>query len=283
MVSRTKLPNEIARVLDFYDQHPISAEQILAKVEAERGSLGGLAPGDLYPHDQDHYGGLAANDALHARAQIGEGSRVLDLCAGLAGPARYCAAERGASVTATELNPGRAAGAERLNALTGMADRVRVVRGDVQALPFEDASFDAVLGQEAFLHIPDKKALFAEAFRVLAPGGRIAFTDWIAKQGLSDKDRANLRAGIAAVGIETIESYRALLAGAGFQAIEAEDLSEEWEPILRERLGMYEGLREEAKAPDGSDPHAGYVAVYQYFVDLVSGGALGGGRFSATR
>lgn len=283
MTERAGLPTEIAQVLAFYDQHPISAEQILAKVEAERGSLDRLAPGDLYPHDQDHYGGLAANDALHARAQIGEGSRVLDLCAGLAGPARYCAAERGASVTALELNPGRAAGAERLNALTGMAERVRVVRGDAQALPFEDASFDAVLGQEAFLHIPDKTALFAEAFRVLAPGGRIAFTDWIAKPGLSDTDRASLRSGIAAVGIETIESYRALLAGAGFQAIEAEDLSEEWEPILRERLGMYERLREEAKAPGGSDPHAGYVAVYRFFVDLVSRGALGGGRFSATR
>jgi sarcosine/dimethylglycine N-methyltransferase len=274
---------DLTDVLAFYDRHPISAEQILAKVEAERGSLDGLAPGDLYPHDQDHYGGLAANDALHARARIGEGSRVLDLCAGLAGPARYCAAERAASVTALELNPGRAAGAERLNELTGMAERVRVVRGDAQALPFEDGSFDAVLGQEAFLHVPDKEALFAEAFRVLAPGGRIAFTDWIAKPGLSGQDRATLRSGIAAVGIETIDSYRALLADAGFQAIEAEDLSDEWEPILRERLAMYERLREEARATDDGDPHAGYVAHYRYFVGLVSGGALGGGRFSATR
>ena len=283
MAAPTDPPNAIAQVLGFYDKHPIAADQILDKVAAERGSLDGLRPADLYPHDQDHYGGLAANDALHARAQIREGVRVLDLCAGLSGPARYCAAERSAQVTALELNPGRAAGAERLNELTGMAERVRVVRGDAQALPFEDAAFDAVLGQEAYLHIPDKRALFAEAHRVLAPGGRIAFTDWIAKPGLSEKDRTALRSGIAAVGIETIEGYRALLAGAGFQAIEAEDLSDEWAPILRERLAMYERLREEAKATDGHDPHAGYVAVYRYFVDLVSGGALGGGRFSATK
>lgn len=274
---------DIADVLAFYDRHPISADQILAKAAAERGSLDGLTPADLYPHDQDHYGGLAANDTLHQRARIGEGSRVLDLCAGLAGPARYCAAVRGAQVTALELNPGRAAGAGRLNALTGMAGRVRVVQGDAQSLPFADASFDAVLGQEAFLHVPDKPALFAQAFRVLVTGGRIAFTDWIAKPGLDAADRAALRQGIAAIGIETPESYPALLTGAGFAAVEIEDLSAEWEPVLRQRLAMYERLREEARDPGGKDPHAGYVAVYSHFVDLVSGGALGGGRFSATR
>jgi hypothetical protein len=51
-------------VLDFYTRHPISAEQIVAKLRAHRGDLDRLEPEDLYPHDQDHYGGLAANDAL---------------------------------------------------------------------------------------------------------------------------------------------------------------------------------------------------------------------------
>jgi hypothetical protein len=35
---------------------------------------------ELFSHDQDHYGGLAANDVLAERAGIGEGSRVVDLC-----------------------------------------------------------------------------------------------------------------------------------------------------------------------------------------------------------
>ena len=45
-------------VTTFYDYHPISAEQILSKVEAARGSLKGLKPEDLFDHDQDHYGGV---------------------------------------------------------------------------------------------------------------------------------------------------------------------------------------------------------------------------------
>ena len=274
---------DIAHVLAFYDRHPISAAQILAKVAAERGTLDGLGARDLYPHDQDHYGGLHANDALHERARIARGTRVLDLCAGLGGPARYCAERCGAHIVALELNPGRAEGAGRLNALTGMDGRVAVVRGDAQAPPFEADTFDAVLGQEAFLHVPDKAALLAGAFRVLKPGGRIAFTDWIAKPGLPAEDRAVLRSGIAAIGIETIAGYQRLLRTAGFMDIAAEDLSVEWAPILRERLGMYEHLRAEAKGADGADPHADYVAVYRHFVDLVDGGVLGGGRFSAAK
>jgi sarcosine/dimethylglycine N-methyltransferase len=48
----------------FYSRHPITAEIILAKLRAARGNLDGPRPEDLYPHDQDHYGGLEANDVL---------------------------------------------------------------------------------------------------------------------------------------------------------------------------------------------------------------------------
>src|ERR671913_470171 len=97
-------------VLDFYTRHPISAEQIVAKLRADRGDLDSLQPEDLYPHDQDHYGGLAANDALAERAGIRKGDRVADFCAGLGGPARYWAHRFGADVTGIELNPSRVRG-----------------------------------------------------------------------------------------------------------------------------------------------------------------------------
>ena len=62
----------------FYDRHPISCEIILAKLRASRGHLDGLRPEDLFPHDQDHYGGVAATDELARGAQVGNGSRVAD-------------------------------------------------------------------------------------------------------------------------------------------------------------------------------------------------------------
>ena len=95
----------------FYTRHPISAAIILAKLRDARGHLDGVRPDELFAHDQDHYGGLAANDALAAAARIGTGSRVADFCAGLGGPARYLAHRYGADVTGIELTPARVAGA----------------------------------------------------------------------------------------------------------------------------------------------------------------------------
>ena len=46
-------------LIDFYDRHPISEQQVLDAVRRARGT-GALVADDLFPFDQDHYGGLAA-------------------------------------------------------------------------------------------------------------------------------------------------------------------------------------------------------------------------------
>lgn len=50
-------------------------------------------------------------------------------------------------------------------------DNVRLVRGDVGALPFADGSFDIVLSLNGFHAFPDKEAAYGETYRVLRPGG----------------------------------------------------------------------------------------------------------------
>src|SRR5438309_9375718 len=127
--------------MNFYDRHPISEQQVLAAVARRRGGdLSRLTPDDLFEFDQDHYGGLKAVDELARRAGITAASRVLDVCAGLAGPARFLASRRGCRVLARELHAGRAAGGVRPNRLVGLDDRVQVVRGDGTALPLRPAS-----------------------------------------------------------------------------------------------------------------------------------------------
>src|SRR5215475_3487380 len=183
------MKSPIRTAVDFYERHPISAQIIIAKLKAERGSLDGLKPYELFPHDQDHYGGLAANDALVKCAHIGAGTKVVDLCAGLGGPARYLAHRYGAHVTGIELTPARVTGAAELTRLVGLGNQVQVVQGDVTALPLPDASQDAVISQEALLHVPNLANVFAEAHRVLRPSGRIAFTNWVVHSPLSAADR----------------------------------------------------------------------------------------------
>ena len=272
------------RVNDFYDRHPISEQQVLAAVARRRGGdLARLTPEELFEFDQDHYGGLAAVDELARRAGITAASRVLDVCAGLAGPARFLATRRGCRVVALELHAGRAAGAARLSRLVGLAARVLVVRGDATALPFAGGAFDACLSQEALLHVDDKLAVLEGCRKALAPGGRLAFTDWIARPGLGERERERLREWMAATTLQSLASYRALLGRAGFTAVEAEDVSDEWRRVLRRRLEMFRAMRAETAARLGEQRAGEYERLYAFFVGLVEAGRLGGGRFSASR
>jgi SAM-dependent methyltransferase len=269
-------------VIDFYDRHPISLPQVLDALRRQGKDTRSLVPEDLYEWDQDHYGGLEAVETLARRAAIGPGTRVLDVCAGLAGPARFLAHRFGARVTALDLNAGRCLGGAELSRLVRLHRLVRSIRGDAQQLPFRRGAFDAAISQEGLLHVPDKGRVLRECARVLRPGGRIAFSDWIAAPRLEDGERRRLEEWMAAVAIETVPGYRALLGRAGFTAIEAQDLSGEWIEILRRRLEMYRSLREDTVARLGQARYDEYNQLYAFFVGLVQAGKLGGARFSAT-
>jgi sarcosine/dimethylglycine N-methyltransferase len=269
-------------VVDFYDRHPISEAQVLAALARRGRARAPLTADDLFEFDQDHYGGLAAVDTLARLAGVGASTRVLDLCAGLGGPARFLASRRSCQVVALELNAGRAAGAARLTAMVGLQHRVRVVRGDATRLPFRRGRFDACLSQEALLHIDDKGAVLREARRVLDPGGRLAFTDWVARPALGDGERRRLREWMAATTLQTLDTYRALLGAAGFGAVGVEDLADEWRAVLRARLEMFRAMREDTVARLGEARYAEYDQLYAFFVGLIEAGKLGGGRFSAT-
>jgi sarcosine/dimethylglycine N-methyltransferase len=274
---------EIRSAIDFFDRHPISSEIILAKLNASRGHLNNIAPEELFPHDQDHYGGLDANDILAERAGIGKGTRVVDFCAGIGGPARYFAHRYGADVTGIELTPARVKGAADLTRRVGLQNNVRVIEGDVTQVLLPDASVDVVVSQEALLHVPDKKRALAEANRILKPGGRIAFTDWVAHRPLSPADKELMWQGMAVADLYNLQTYVDFIRGAGFTVNLVEDLTVDWGVILKQRLAMYRKLREEAQAVGAPAGHDAFYESYVRFVDLVNEATLGGGRFTGEK
>jgi sarcosine/dimethylglycine N-methyltransferase len=271
------------QAIHFYTRHPISAAIILSRLRAARGHLDDVRPDELFAHDQDHYGGLAANDALAAAARIGPHSRIADFCAGLGGPARYFAHRHGADVTGIELTPARVAGAAELTRLVGLQDKVRVLEGNVMDVPLPDAAMDAVVSQEALLHVPDKSRAIGEAFRVLKPGGRLAFTDWTPDAPLSHLDADLLWRGMAAQSLQSVAHYRAMLERAGFRIVAVDDLTAEWGVILAERLAMYRTLRVEAERAGTPPGHDAFHESYVRFVELMQSGELGGARFTAEK
>jgi sarcosine/dimethylglycine N-methyltransferase len=275
--------NNQDHVLAFYSRHPISHEQILAGAKSRRGHLEALKPEDLFPFDQDHYGGLSVVDALAQRARIARGSHVADFCAGLAGPARYLAHKYDAILTCVELNPRRAPGAADLTRRVGLAQRVRIVRGDVMRVPLASGCMDAVISQEALLHVPDKRAALAEAFRVLRPGGMLSFTDWAEHHPLGAADAESMWRGIAAQTVQSFSGYEDMLRDIGFRDVSSEDLTSEWGDILEERFRMYRALREETVkigTPSGDED---FYRSYARLVALVQARTLGGGRFTARK
>jgi sarcosine/dimethylglycine N-methyltransferase len=103
--------------------------------------------------------------------------RVLDAGSGVGGTARYLARQIGCHVDTVDLTPEFCHTARWLNSLTGLSERIDVREGDVLDLPFTDDAFDVVISQNVQMNIADKARLYAETWRVLAPGGRLALWD----------------------------------------------------------------------------------------------------------
>lgn len=101
----------------------------------------------------------------------GPGLRLLDVACG-PGDAAAAAAARGARATGMDFAAAMVAQAARLH------PTVEFRTGDAEALPFGDASFEAVVINFGVLHFARPDMAIAEAHRVLAPGGRLAFTAW---------------------------------------------------------------------------------------------------------
>jgi sarcosine/dimethylglycine N-methyltransferase len=267
----------------FYNRHPISREIILAKLRASRGHLDGLRPEDLFHHDQDHYGGLAATDELARGARVSNGSRVADFCAGLGGTVRYLAHKYGADVTGIELTSARVAGAQDLTERVGLQETARVIEGNVLEVPLADASMDAVVSQEAFCHVPDVKKALTEACRVLRKDGRLAFTDWMANEPLTADDAQLMWDGMAIQPLHSIADYCHLVERSGLRVLSATDLTDEWGPILQARLAMYQRLREEARQAGTPTGHDAFDRSYVRFVELIQQRKLGGTRIVALK
>lgn len=127
---------------------------------------------ELLVGESFHPGGLTGTRELLQASALGPGARLLDVGCGLGASARVAATEFGLQVDAVDAHQAIVA---RASARGGGA-RIRWSTGTLPTLPFEDATFDAVLA-ECVLSTVDRPAALAEIARLMRPGGTLLMSD----------------------------------------------------------------------------------------------------------
>ena len=108
------------------------------------------------------------------------GASVLDIGSGAGGAAMTLIRAHGAGyVTGMDVEDTVITHARAIIAAEGLANRVGFVKAAPGPLPFPPNTFDVVFSKDSLVHIPDKRPLMAEVFRVLKPGGRFIASDWL--------------------------------------------------------------------------------------------------------
>lgn len=109
----------------------------------------------------------------------------------------------------------------RVNAAEGDYPQVEFRLGEIEALPVADGTVDRILSNCVINLSPDKASVFAEAFRVLKPGGRLAVSDIVQLKPMPESLQNDFAAYTGCVaGAETPEVLKDLLEDAGFEEID---------------------------------------------------------------
>ncbi|VVB68483.1 Putative arsenite methyltransferase [uncultured archaeon] len=165
--------------------------------------------------------GLGCGNPI-ALASIKEGEIVLDLGSGAGFDSFLASRKVGAlgKVIGVDMTPEMVERA-RLNAARGDYSNVEFRLGELERLPVADSSVDVAISNCVINLVPDKMKVFAEAFRVLKPGGRLMVSDIVLLKNLPDfvKQSAEAYVGCLSGAVEK-ERYLEIIRSSGFEDVE---------------------------------------------------------------
>ncbi|HYU93268.1 MAG TPA: methyltransferase domain-containing protein [Actinomycetota bacterium] len=147
--------------------------------------------------------------------------------------------------------------ANRMAAEAPFGSRVTFRRADAgRPLPFEDATFDAVLCIDSVNHLPDRPGIFAEWARLLRSGGRLLFTDPTTVTGVLDSDEIATRSSTDYYLFVPPGEDERLLAEAGLKVVRVDDVTENMAEVARRRHDAREGHAHAVRHIEGDDAFA---------------------------
>ncbi|WP_435348513.1 arsenite methyltransferase [Haloarchaeobius sp. HRN-SO-5] len=172
-----------------------------------------------------------------AIADLSPGESVLDLGSGAGFDCFLAAAEVGESgtVVGVDMTPEMVTKA-RENVAKNDASNVEFRLGEIEHLPVADETVDVVISNCVVNLSPEKRQVFAEAFRVLEPGGRLAISDVVQTAPFPDDVRTDPESLAACVsGASTVDRLESMLEDVGFVSVdiapkdESEEFISEWD------------------------------------------------------
>jgi len=210
-------------------------------IERLKGALAVFPEGQRLSHrqlsalDQFHTRGLDATADLARLVNLDASMAVLDLGAGVGGPARFLNETYGCRVTGVDLSEAFVEAARYLTERTGQSGKVSFQAANALDLPFDKGSFDAVFVQHVVMNIADRARLYREIRRVLQSHGRLATFDVVLTGGELEYPLPWARTPDASF-LLTADATRDAIEAAGFRAVTWQDdtlLAKDWFAKLR--------------------------------------------------
>ena len=214
-------------------------DDILEELDHAGKDVDGLTRDDITSFDEFHIRGRTATRELANLADVQAGAAVLDVGCGVGGPARTLAAEFGCDVVGVDLVDEYCRAAELFADRVGMDDAVRFQRGNALDLPFDDRRFDVVWFQHTLMNVDAKARAFAEAGRVLEPGGTLALYEICAGPGGDPHFPVPWAPDASLNYLETPGRLRETIGGRGFEEVAWRDVSApslEWFRTVVEKM-----------------------------------------------
>ena len=178
--------------------------------------------------------------------QRGPGTRVAELGSGYGASARYLTEERAFHIDCLNLSLVQNKLNRQINQARRLEDRIRVVVGSFEDIPFDEASYEVVWSQDAFLHSAKRGRVLEEVNRVLKPGGDLVFTDLIQHEDCPAEVLEPVLARFHLDSLGTERFYREAAVELGWSELQVIDLSRNlvthYERLLQELERRFEKL-----------------------------------------
>ena len=196
-------------------------------------------------------------DSFYSWLDLSPGDQLLEVASGSGGPALYLAKKFKCRVTGVDINQEGIKTATKLVSEAGIVDaKFQLVDVD-QRLPFDDASFDAVMCMDSMNHLRHRFSVLQEWCRVVKPGARILFTDPVVITGPVSNEELAARSTIGFFLFVPLEVTKSLVQEAGFNLLRCEDVTNNIELISRRRFESRQRYRADLVKIEGEEQFEG--------------------------